>query len=163
MPTTAAPWSLRYPVLTDTANVPRDLGYLAADTATALGLRNEIGYAEMLTQQYATSLIDVAGLTVTFVAGTLPISISLEAELSNSVATGETKAYIVLDGVTIGWMCTIPGAANQLIQENRTVRVTGLTAGSHTVKAQFASTSGGATASIRGAAGSPASLSVVTR
>ena len=36
MPTTAAPWSLRYPVLTDTANVPRDLGYLAADTATAL-------------------------------------------------------------------------------------------------------------------------------
>jgi len=38
MPTTAAPWSLRYPVLTDTANPPRDLGYLAADTTAGLAL-----------------------------------------------------------------------------------------------------------------------------
>ena len=42
MPTTTN-YALRYPVLTDTANVPRDIGYLAADVDTAIRNQRTVG------------------------------------------------------------------------------------------------------------------------
>ena len=125
---------------------------------------NEVGYAQATGMQTTTgtALVDVTGLTVTFVAGTRPLSFSLETELTNSVAAGETKAYIVLDGTVIGWISE-PAAAMKWRQHSRTVRKSLTPGTTHTVKVQLACTSGGGTAYLGGDPSSPASLTVLTR
>lgn len=153
---------------TYTVSIVNQTATIAVDDAPPVADRDrpgaELAYAEMRAQisTNGATMVDVPGLTATFTAGKRPLSINLEAELSNSVATGETKAWIFLDGLVIGWMCGIPGNANQLNQYSRRVRVAGLVPETiHTVKVQYAATSGVA-GTFRGADGSPAYLQVVT-
>lgn len=125
---------------------------------------NEIGYAQMVGTIPATAYMDVPGLTVTFVAGTRPLVAQLEAMLTNDTAGKKTRAQILLDGVTVGFVTTLPQAvSSEWGQYARTVRLPALVAGStHTVRVQIGAVSTGI-AYIAGDPVSPASLTVVTR
>lgn len=57
MPTTS-PSNLRYPASTDTPNVPRDMGYLAADVETALATKATTAHQHSGTD---LTVVDAAG------------------------------------------------------------------------------------------------------
>lgn len=123
----------------------------------------ELGYASFVGMTAATAPVDVPGLQVTFIAGTRPVAVALEAMVSNDTAGQETRAIVQLDGVQIGFIPITPSVGNRWYPGSRTVRIPGLVAGStHTVKVLVGRVSGG-TALFGGDAQSPSSLSVVTR
>lgn len=148
------------------SNVPEAYRSNGATWSVIQSGGNELGYAQITAMFTTTSTTPVyaTGLTVTFIVGERPVEIHMEAALTNSIAAGETKASLVLDGTVVGWMQGVPGTASAWRQHSRSVRKAGLTPGStHTVQVQLASTSGSGTAYLSGDLTSPSSLSVVTR
>lgn len=126
---------------------------------------NELGYAEILTvvSPSGTTPVDVAGLTVTFVAGERPVEVVFSAMVRVRDAGSLLWAYIVLDGTSKA----AAGTSLTFYQPTaRTIRLPALTPGTtHTVKMQAAMpiAAGTGIGDIFGAADNPVSLSVRTR
>lgn len=108
MPTTTR--GIRYPVLTDTANVPRDIGYTAADVETWLARARD--YAS------AVSVDNVASTTtlVTIVIPSQPIASRIKIRFGGLVGFCATSGIGV--GVTLtasaGTLTNPIGAANNV-------------------------------------------------
>lgn len=126
------------------------------------------GY-ELATASYvglttATAPADVPGMQVTFVAGTRPLAVTLEAMLTDDTAGQEVRALILLDGTQIGFIAYTPTVANRWGTLSRTVRLPQMPAGStHTIRVQVGRSGSTGTAMFGGDVQSPSSLTVITR
>ena len=130
---------------------------------------NELGTSQTLavTANATASPVEVLELAVTFVAGTRPVFATLQAYLTNDVATGETRARLLIDGAPCGWVSESPTVAGRWARKSLEVRLGTFTPGSsHTVQVLLQRMSGN-TARLAGDSAptenAPASLTVFTR
>lgn len=123
MPDTGAPWELRYPAIGEAANVPEDMGFLAADAAAALTqvaaqaaagpvpssvLTNLFTAATgwSITNQFAVRIGWLLQFYVSFTRSGADISVAASGDVTNATVATLSPTYTVLNGAA----CTSGGA-----------------------------------------------------
>lgn len=122
--------------------------YLSDGSAWNLfgGAGSELGYAEITVEENtsSSSLVDVPGLSVTFVAGERPVMLCYGGAIKNNTTGAFARLQAIADGFATSNI-TVPGTGSYLTQTRET-RITGLTPGStYIFKLQFQAIAGGTT------------------